>query len=88
MKHVETGTTELCLVNVNGTLSVLLDRCPHMNALLSMGILQGTIVTCPLHYSRFDVTTGRKISGPVFPQPEVLKSSRRTTWTTSPGSPG
>jgi nitrite reductase/ring-hydroxylating ferredoxin subunit len=30
-----------------------------------MGTLQGKIVTCPLHFSRFDVTTGKKISGSV-----------------------
>jgi len=41
------------------------DRCGHPNASLVMGTLQGKIVTCPLHFSRFDVTTGKKISGSV-----------------------
>ena len=43
-----------------------------MNASLSMGTLQGTIITCPLHFSRFDVTTGKKISGPVEPELEGM----------------
>jgi len=65
MKHVEAGGKELCIVNVNGKFYAIGDRCPHMNASLSMGTLKGTIVTCPLHLSQFDVTTGKKISGPV-----------------------
>ena len=65
MKHVESGDKEICIVNVSGTFYALGDRCPHMNALLSMGTLNGKIITCPLHFSRFDVTTGKKISGPV-----------------------
>jgi len=70
MKHVESGDKEICIVNISGTFYALGDRCPHMNALLSMGTLQGKIITCPLHFSRFDVTTGKKISGPVFPKME------------------
>jgi len=65
MKHVEAGGKELCIANVNGIFYAIGDRCPHMNASLSSGTLQGTIITCPLHFSRFDVTTGKKISGPV-----------------------
>ena len=68
MKHVEAGGKELCIANVSGKFFAFGDRCPHMNASLSMGTLRGTIVTCPLHFSRFDVTTGKKISGPVEPK--------------------
>jgi 3-phenylpropionate/trans-cinnamate dioxygenase ferredoxin subunit len=35
--------------------------CPHMGADLSQGALQGTIVTCPRHASRFDLVDGRII---------------------------
>ncbi len=65
MKHVEVDGRELCIANVNGKFYAIGDRCPHMSAPLSMGTLNGTIITCPLHFSRFDVTTGKKISGPV-----------------------
>jgi nitrite reductase/ring-hydroxylating ferredoxin subunit len=72
MKHVETGGKEICIINVGGTFYAIGDRCPHMSAPLSMGKLDGSILTCPLHFSRFDVRTGRKISEPVEPQIERM----------------
>jgi nitrite reductase/ring-hydroxylating ferredoxin subunit len=72
LKHIENGGKELCIVNIGGTFYAIGDRCPHMNAPLSMGTLRGTIITCPLHFSRFDVTTGKKISGPVEAKIEGL----------------
>jgi nitrite reductase/ring-hydroxylating ferredoxin subunit len=85
MKHVETGGKEVCIANVSGKFYAIGDRCPHMNASLSMGILEGTIITCPLHFSRFDVTTGKKIAGPVEAKmegmdklpPEMLAYAKR-----------
>ena len=66
MKHVEPAGIELVLVNAGGTVYALADRCAHMNAPLSMGVLDGNAIVCPLHFSRFDVKTGKKISGPVM----------------------
>lgn len=34
-------------------------RCPHLGGDLTMGTLQGTILTCPLHGSQFDLRDGR-----------------------------
>jgi nitrite reductase/ring-hydroxylating ferredoxin subunit len=64
MKHAEAGEVELLIVNAGGKFYALNDRCTHMNAPLSRGTLDGYTVTCPLHFSRFDVRTGKKISGP------------------------
>jgi nitrite reductase (NADH) small subunit len=36
----------------------LVDRCPHKHGPLSMGIIHGTSVTCPLHGMRIDLATG------------------------------
>ena len=66
MKHSEAGGTELCIANVGGTFYAIGDRCGHENARLSRGSLMGTIVTCPMHSSQFDVTTGKLMSGPVL----------------------
>jgi nitrite reductase/ring-hydroxylating ferredoxin subunit len=66
MKHVEAGGTELCIANVGGTFYAIGDRCGHENARLSRGSLMDTIVTCPMHSSQFDVTTGKLMSGPVL----------------------
>jgi len=38
--------------------------CTHRGADLSQGSLEGKIITCPRHGSRFDITTGESISGP------------------------
>jgi len=61
MKHVEVEEKELLLANSDGKVYALCDRCSHMNAPLSMGTLNGKIVTCPLHGARFDVTTGKRV---------------------------
>ena len=85
MKHVETGGKEVCIANVSGKFYAIGDRCPHMNASLSMGILEGTIITCPLHFSRFDVTTGKKIAGQVEAKMEGMDKLRRRCWRTQRG---
>jgi nitrite reductase/ring-hydroxylating ferredoxin subunit len=65
MKHVEMKEEELLLANSDGKVHALCDRCSHMNAPLSMGTLNGKIVTCPLHGARFDVTTGKRVGEPM-----------------------
>lgn len=61
LKHVEVENKEILLAHVGGKIYALDDRCGHMNASLSMGTLEGTIVECALHHARFDVTTGEKM---------------------------
>ncbi len=63
-KHVEVSGKEIMVANVDGKYYAVSDRCGHMNARLSMGTLVKNTVTCPLHYSQFDVTTGKVIAGP------------------------
>jgi nitrite reductase/ring-hydroxylating ferredoxin subunit len=69
MKHVELEEKEILLANSDGKLYALCDRCSHMNAPLSMGTLNGKVVTCPMHGARFDVTTGKKAGEPMAPDP-------------------
>lgn len=66
MKYVEVGGKELCIVNVSDKFYVIGERCGHENASLSRGKLDGTTVICPMHSSKFDVITGKKLSGPVL----------------------
>jgi nitrite reductase/ring-hydroxylating ferredoxin subunit len=66
MKHIEADGTELCIANVKGIFYAIGDRCGHENARLSRGSLTDTIVTCPMHSSQFDVTTGKLMSDPVL----------------------
>jgi nitrite reductase/ring-hydroxylating ferredoxin subunit len=75
LKHIDVGEKEILLANSEGKVYALCDRCSHMNAPLSMGTLNGKVVTCPMHGARFDVTTGKKIAEPMaldpskFPEP-------------------
>jgi nitrite reductase/ring-hydroxylating ferredoxin subunit len=48
----------VAVFNVCGKLFAIADACPHAGASLGMGKLDGSIVTCPWHGMKFDVTTG------------------------------
>ncbi len=69
MKHIEVGEKEILLANPDGKVYALCDRCSHMNAPLSMGNLNGKVVTCAMHGARFDVTTGKKVAEPMALDP-------------------
>jgi nitrite reductase/ring-hydroxylating ferredoxin subunit len=64
MKSVELKGIDVLIANVDGRFYAMDDRCGHMNAMLSMGVLKGKIVVCPFHFAEFDVTTGKKIKEP------------------------
>ncbi len=66
MKQVEADGHEILIVNVAGEYYAVGERCGHMNAPLSWGRLDGTVITCPLHSSEFNVTNGKLLSGPVL----------------------
>ncbi len=69
------GDTEILLANVDGVVHAMGNRCGHMNASLAAGVLAGTVVTCPFHSARFDVTTGKKVSDAVvLPPPAIDKA--------------
>ena len=54
--------------------------CPHRQGKLNLGTLnenKGTI-TCPLHFSKFDIATGKKLSGPACSSLRVVKLSQET----------
>jgi len=58
MHPVDVESVHLMIVNFEGTLYVVDRICTHETADLSTGFLIDSEVTCPLHLSRFDVTTG------------------------------
>ncbi len=65
MKAYEVKRKEIVLCNYDGKIYAVSRRCGHTNAPLEMGTLEGYILTCPLHHSQFDITTGEALSGPV-----------------------
>jgi 3-phenylpropionate/trans-cinnamate dioxygenase ferredoxin subunit len=42
-----------------GEYYALEDVCPHAEALLSMGFVEGEEIECPLHGARFHIPTGK-----------------------------
>ena len=64
MKKIMLEDKAVLIANVNGNYYAIAGRCTHRGGDLSKGSLDGNIVTCPLHGSKFDVTTGKAISGP------------------------
>ncbi|MFQ5354244.1 MAG: Rieske (2Fe-2S) protein, partial [Thermodesulfobacteriota bacterium] len=60
---------EIVLCNDGGRYYAISRRCGHMRARLDKGTLVGYILTCPWHYSQFDIQSGAALSGPVPPGP-------------------
>lgn len=61
MKQIDIEKTEILLVNFEGKIYAISNRCGHMDAPLSNGTLEGKIIECSLHSAQFDVTTGKNI---------------------------
>ncbi len=60
--YVSAVGANVVVVNVEGKFFAFKDECPHMGVRLSNGNLENTVVTCPEHSSKFDVTTGKPLS--------------------------
>jgi 3-phenylpropionate/trans-cinnamate dioxygenase ferredoxin component len=81
IKMVTVEGRDLLLARVGEKYYAADDRCPHMGGRLSQGRLEGTVVTCPRHGSRFDLTDGHvvrwtKWSGITLILAKTLKSPR------------
>jgi nitrite reductase/ring-hydroxylating ferredoxin subunit len=55
---------EVLVVNVGQEIYCLDARCAHAGAPLAEGILNGEVLTCPWHYSQFNITNGMALRGP------------------------
>ena len=55
---------DVAVFSVDGRLYATQNECTHASGPLDEGDLSGTCVTCFLHGSQFDVTTGKVIEGP------------------------
>jgi 3-phenylpropionate/trans-cinnamate dioxygenase ferredoxin component len=61
MARVYIEGKDIVLARVDGKYYAASGRCPHMRGFLSRGKLKGTVVTCPVHGSRFDLKDGRVV---------------------------
>jgi 3-phenylpropionate/trans-cinnamate dioxygenase ferredoxin subunit len=61
MTGVKVGERDILIARVGDKFYAARNVCPHMGARLSLGKLDGTVITCPRHRSRFDLVDGRII---------------------------
>jgi len=71
MIGVETPGERLLIANVEGQFFAMRAKCNHMGGPLDKGTLEGSVVSCPLHGSKWDVRTGQLIrfARPLPPEP-------------------
>lgn len=53
--------TDIILVMVGQRYYAVENHCPHLGVEISQAKLEGTIITCPLHGSKFDLIDGRVV---------------------------
>jgi nitrite reductase/ring-hydroxylating ferredoxin subunit/uncharacterized membrane protein len=58
------GDTPILLYKKGDTVCAISETCSHAGGPLSEGVLDGNLVQCPWHASRFDVCTGQVKGGP------------------------
>ncbi len=70
LKRADAGGVPVLLVRCEGDVCALAHTCAHLGGPLSEGKLEGDVVQCPWHGSRFNVRDGSVVDGPAtFPQP-------------------
>ena len=60
------GDTPILVVNLDGELYALEDKCTHEDFELSAGPIDGDQIECTLHGARFDLRTGEALCAPAY----------------------
>ncbi|MFQ5410507.1 MAG: Rieske (2Fe-2S) protein, partial [Anaerolineales bacterium] len=55
---------EIAIFRIGERLCAIRAVCPHAGYSLADGELNGSVITCPQHGSRFDICTGERVRGP------------------------
>ncbi len=64
IKLADVHGARVAIANVGGSFFAFSDECTHDGGPLSEGDLDGDVVTCPWHFSRFNVRTGEIVESP------------------------
>lgn len=65
VKKIEAGQCELALFNLDGQFYATQNLCTHATASLAEGeIVDGDMISCPVHYGQFHIPTGQAMSFP------------------------
>jgi len=81
LREIRVDGHDLLVARVGDDFYVSDAHCPHLHGNLTRGTLEGTVVTCPVHGSQFDLTDGRCVrwtawSGAVKSMAEFVRHSR------------
>jgi nitrite reductase/ring-hydroxylating ferredoxin subunit/uncharacterized membrane protein len=77
MRRVDASGLPVVILRRNGLLHAIGAVCCHAGGPLDEGKLDGDVVTCPWHYSRFRFSDGHVVGGPAtFDQPPLLVRER------------
>lgn len=58
MLEVKVDGHDLLIARVGDDYFAADAHCPHLHGNLTKGKLEGTVITCPLHHSQFDLSDG------------------------------
>jgi nitrite reductase/ring-hydroxylating ferredoxin subunit len=72
VRRVSLNGVSIAIYNVGGAYYATQDECTHEGGSLSEGDLEGKVITCPLHYSCFDVTDGSVVCEPATDPLEIF----------------
>ena len=61
---LEVDGKQVLVVNVDGQIFAIGNKCTHRGGPLNEGTLEDKVVTCPWHGGQFDVTTGKAVGPP------------------------
>jgi nitrite reductase/ring-hydroxylating ferredoxin subunit len=62
LKQVKvTGRDDIAIANVGGKIYAMRGVCNHRGGPLGKGKLDGSVVTCPWHGSKWDIKTGKLV---------------------------
>ena len=79
------GETPILVINLDGELFALEDRCSHEDYELSAGMIDAAeeTIECTLHSARFDIRSGRALCAPAYaPVPRFpVKREDGAVWT-------
>jgi len=61
---VKAGEDDVCVVLLDGSIHAVGNKCTHYECPINDGALIGHVMTCRCHDGRFDIRTGKVLSGP------------------------
>ncbi len=62
LRAAKLGDVRAVVLRVGDAVYAYEDRCAHLGAPLSDGMLEGAVLTCAAHHWQYDATTGRGIN--------------------------